>query len=257
MHGSARGAGKVANLPDQRMSFFSFSRVGLLIGSRCKKFHSDKVCRDRKCVTAAAGKQRRRRPDETDTGGGTFGQGEPALQKEDPCVESVVVDAAAAARNERLLTLCSAKARGVVNGFHVRASEQETQRRRGRVSARIKRPSSLPCVYLTAKIPSIRDGTTAAKAIIPHLTLIKVIIVFLLFFFNAKSTKPDQYKNTIKLDRCGPSLRRRKNTCKNTLGCVCQRAGSSPRFRYALLIPSSPHDTRPISGGAGRSGGGG
>lgn len=48
--------------------FFSLSRVGLLIGSCCKKFHSDKVCRDRKCVTVAAGKQRRRRPDETDTG---------------------------------------------------------------------------------------------------------------------------------------------------------------------------------------------
>lgn len=170
--GSAKGKHRV---------FFSLSRVGLLIGSRCKKFHSDKVCRDRKCVTVAAGKRRRRRPDETDTGGKTFRGAEPALQKEDPCVESVVVDAAAAARNERFLTLCSAKARGAVSGFHVRASEQETQRRRGRVSAGIKRPSSLPCVYLTAKIPSIRDRTTAAKAIIPHLTLIKVIIVF--FFF--------------------------------------------------------------------------
>lgn len=161
-------------------------------------------------------------PDETDTGGGgggTFRRGEPALQKEDPCVESVVVDAAAAARNERFLTLCSARARGAVNGLHVRASERETQRRRGRVSARIKRPSSLPCVYLTAKIPSIRDRTTAAKAIIPHLTLIKVIIVCF-FFLNAKSMKPDQYKNTIKLDRCGPSLRRRKNTCTSTPGCL-------------------------------------
>lgn len=34
------------------------------------------------------------------------------------------------------------------------------------------------CVYLTTKIPSIRDKTTAVGAITPDLTLIKVIIVF-------------------------------------------------------------------------------
>lgn len=38
------------------------------------------------------------------------------------------------------------------------------------------------------------------KAIIPDLTLIKVIIVFLIC--NAKSAKPDQYINTINLGRC-------------------------------------------------------
>lgn len=44
-----------------------------------------------------------------------------------------------------------------------------------------KRPRPLLCVYLTTKIPSIRDKTTAVEAIIPDLTLIKVIIVF--FFY--------------------------------------------------------------------------
>lgn len=74
-----------------------------------------------------------------------------------------------------------------------------------------KRPFPVLCVYLTTKIPSIRDKTTAVKAIIPVLTLIKVIIVFLIC--NAKSAKPDQYINTIKLDRCGSSIHRRENTC--------------------------------------------
>lgn len=45
-------------------------------------------------------------------------------------------------------------------------------------SGQDKRPFPLLCVYLATKIPSIRDKTTAVKAIIPDLTLIKVIIVF-------------------------------------------------------------------------------
>lgn len=51
------------------------------------------------------------------------------------------------------------------------------------------------------------------EAIIPDLTPIKVIIVFLIC--NAKSAKPDQYINTIKLDRCGPSIHRQKKTKKH------------------------------------------
>lgn len=122
--------------------FLGFFSCGLLIGSRCKKFHSDKVCRDRKCVTVAAGKQRRRRPDETDTGGLGHLDGVNLRCRKKIRARKVfllTLLAAAARRNERFLTLRSAKARGAVNGFHVRASEQETQRRRGRVTARIKK----------------------------------------------------------------------------------------------------------------------
>lgn len=72
-----------------------------------------------------------------------------------------------------------------------------------------KGPRPPLCVYLTTKIPSIRDKTTAVGAIIPDLTLIKVIIVFF-FICRAKSTKPDQFINTVKADRCGSRARRRK-----------------------------------------------
>lgn len=56
---------------------------------------------------------------------------------------------------------------------------------------RMKDPRPSPCVYLTASIPSIRDTRTAAKAIIPHLTLIKVIIVF----FSFKASNPQNQTN--------------------------------------------------------------
>ena len=98
---------------------------------------------------------------------------------------------------------------GIINDFHVGALRQKSGCER--FSGWDKRPCPLLCVYLTTEIPSIRDKTTAVKAIIPDLTPIKVIIVFLIC--NAKSAKPDQYINTIKLDRCGPSIRRLENTC--------------------------------------------
>lgn len=72
---------------------------------------------------------------------------------------------------------------------------------------RDERPRPLLCVYLTAKVPSIRDTTTVVAAIIPDLTLIKVMIVF--FSRGAKSTKPDQFIKAVKADRCGPRARRR------------------------------------------------
>lgn len=75
-------------------------------------------------------------------------------------------------------TLHSANAYGIINDFDGGDSKQKTRWRR-KVQLRIKDP--FLCFYLTTKIPSIRDKTTAVKAIIPDLTLIKVIIVW--FFF--------------------------------------------------------------------------
>lgn len=86
-----------------------------------------------------------------------------------------------------------------------------------KVQSGFKRPFPLLCVYLTTKIPSIRDKTTVVEAIIPDLTLIKVIIVFLIC--NAKSAKPDQYINTIKLDRCGPIYPQTRKHMRGSLSC--------------------------------------
>ena len=122
-----------------------------------------------------------------------------------PCMKDGAVTSV-----EIFSTLHSARACGIINDFHIAASRQKTWWL-WKVQAGIKRPFPLLCVYLTTKIPSIRDKTTAVRAIIPDLTLIKVIIVFLIC--NAKSAKPDQYINTIKLDRCGPSIHRLRNTC--------------------------------------------
>lgn len=55
-----------------------------------------------------------------------------------------------------------------------------------------KRPRPLLSVYLTTEIPSIRDKTTAVEAIIPDLTLIKVIIVFFFCYLQCQihETRP-------------------------------------------------------------------
>lgn len=80
------------------------------------------------------------------------------------------------------------------------------------------------------------------EAIIPDLTPIKVIIVFLIR--NAKSAKPDQYINTIKLDRCGPSIHRQKKqkNMHDCLSCGSQHRGGLWYFHYL------PYDTWLITG---------
>lgn len=139
-------------------------------------------------------------PDETDTGNAiSIG---PPLQKDAPCMEDKSCV-------EIFSTLHSAESVASLMTFTSEPRGRNIVAVKG--SGRDKRPFPLLCVYLTTKTPSIRDKTTAVKAIIPDLTLIKVIIVFLIC--NAKSAKPDQYINTIKLDRCGPSIPRRQNTC--------------------------------------------
>lgn len=72
-----------------------------------------------------------------------------------------------------------------------------------------KRPLPLLCVYLTAKIPSIRDKTTVVAAITPRFNSHKSNYSFF-FIRGAKSTKPDQFINAVKADRCGSRAHRRE-----------------------------------------------